>query len=208
MVIAGREPQPRPKGEGSPLDSAHSILPLNARTEGEPLDFEIDKITESIEDAETGESLDTLVLPFTKTDLKETTKKNGWLFNWKLELDEPEHQVYKLVTEQEQQTIQGLVSLEKVYDHVYMHLIESAPFNRGKGKKYVGVCGNLTAFGCKTSKDYGFDGVVVFKSKTALIPHYEKTLGAVHLGGGRMAITEDKAIPLLDKYFPKTQEEL
>ena len=59
------------------------------------LSFEIDKITESIENAETGETLNTLVLPVTQADLKETTKKNGWLFNWKLELDEPEHQVYK-----------------------------------------------------------------------------------------------------------------
>ena len=70
MVIAGREPQPSAQREGSPLepqpsaqregsplDSAHSILPLNARTEGEPLAFEIDKITESIENAETQEEL-------------------------------------------------------------------------------------------------------------------------------------------------------
>ena len=122
MVIAGR-------------DSAHSILPLNARTEGEPLAFEIDKITESIEDAETGEALDTLVLPVTKADLKQTTKKNGWLFNWKLELDEPEHQVYKLVTEKEPQTIQGMVSLKKMEDHVFMCLIESAPYNIGRGNR-------------------------------------------------------------------------
>ncbi|MDR1838235.1 MAG: hypothetical protein LBQ93_01420, partial [Treponema sp.] len=141
------------------------------------LAFEIDKITESIVDAETGDVLKTLVLPVTQADLKETTKKNSWLFNWKLELDEPEHQVYKLVTEKEPQTIQGMVSLEKMEDHVYMHLVESAPYNIGKGKKYIGVCGNLTAFGCKMSKEYGFDGVVVYEPKTALIPHYQKTLG-------------------------------
>jgi hypothetical protein len=41
------------------------------------LDFEIDKITKSIENAETGEALDTIVLPFTKDDLKETTKKTA-----------------------------------------------------------------------------------------------------------------------------------
>ena len=86
------------------------------------LAFEIDKITESIENAETSETLNTLVLPVTKDDLKEATKKNGWLFDWKQELFEPGHQVYKLVTEQEPQTIQGLVSLEKLGDHVYMHL--------------------------------------------------------------------------------------
>ena len=170
------------------------------------LDFEIDKITESIENADTGETLDTLVLPVTKDDLKETTKKNGWLFDWKLEFSKPEHQVYKLVTEKEPHIIQGLVSLRKREDHVFMNLIENAPFNRGKGKKYLGVCGNLTAFGCKLSMEYGFDGVIGFEPKTALIPHYQKTLGAVMISKRRMAVLEDSAMILLEKYFPETQE--
>jgi hypothetical protein len=63
------------------------------------LDFAIDKITESIENAETGESLDTLVLPVTKADLGEVAKKNGWLFNWEAEFSKPERQIYKLVAE-------------------------------------------------------------------------------------------------------------
>ena len=171
------------------------------------LDFEIDKITESIEKADTGESFDTLLLPLTKDDLKETTKKNGWLFDWKIDFSKPERQVYKLVTEQDQKTIQGLVSLEKMPDHVYMHLVENAPFNRGKGKKYLGVCGNLTAFGCKVSKIYGFGGAIVFEPKTALVPHYEKTLGAVMISDRRMAVFEEDAQVLLDNYFPETEAE-
>jgi hypothetical protein len=171
------------------------------------LGFAIDKITESIENAETGETLDTLVLPVTQSDLEEVTKKNGWLFDWKLEYNQTGHQLYKLVAEQEPQTIQGLVSLEKMEDHVFMHLVENAPYNIGKGKKYIGVCGNLTAFGCKMSKVYGFDGIIAFKAKTDLIPHYEKTLGAVHLGGNRMGIFEEPAKDLLDKYFPQKEEE-
>jgi hypothetical protein len=171
------------------------------------LDFEIDKITESIENAETGETLDTLVLPVTKADLEEVTIKNGWLFDWKQELSEPEKQVYKLVTEQEPQTIHGMVSLEKLKDHVLMHLIESAPYNIGKKKKYLGVCGNLTAYGCKLSKELGFNGVIAFEPKTALIPHYQKTLGAVLISERKMAIYEKDAQVLLDKYFPETEAE-
>jgi len=172
------------------------------------LDFEIDKITESIENAQTGETLNTLVLPFTKDDLKEVTKKNGWLFNWKFEYDQTGRQVYKLVAEKEPQTIHGLVSLEKRTGHVFMTLIENAPFNIGKRKKYLGVACNLTAYGCKLSLEYGFGGVVAFDAKTALIPHYEKTLGAVRIGQKRMAVMEDKAILLLEKYFPETLEAL
>jgi len=172
------------------------------------LDFEIDKVTESIENAGTGETLNTLVLPVTKADLEEATSKNGWLFNWKLESSEPERQVYKLVAKQEPQTIHGLVSLESKKDHVFMHLIENSPFNKGKGKKYLGVAFNLIAYVCKLSKEYGFDGVVSFEPKTALIPHYEKVLGAVRISDRRMAIFEDRAKFLIGKYFPETEETL
>jgi hypothetical protein len=165
------------------------------------LDFEIDKITESIENADTGETFDTLVLPVTKTDVEEATKKNGWLFDWKQELAEPERQVYKLVTQKEPHIIHGLVSFEKDNGFMLMPLIESSPFNIGKGKKYLGVAGNLVAYVCKTSMENGFDGVISFKSKTALVEHYEKTLGAVHLGDGIMAIFEEKAKELIDSYF-------
>ena len=169
------------------------------------LDFEIDKITESIENAETGETLNTLVLPATKEDLEKVSKKNGWIFDWKQEFSEPEKKVYKLVTVQEPQTIHGMVSLEKLKDHVLMHLIESAPCNIGKEKKYLGVCGNLTAYGCKLSQESGFNGVIAFEPKTALISHYQKTLGAVLLSERRMAIFEKDAQILLDKYFPETE---
>ena len=108
------------------------------------LDFEVDKITESIENAETGESLDTLVLPVTKADFEVVTKKSGWLFDWKQELSEPERQVYKLVTEKEPQTIQGLVSLKKMKDYVFMYLIESAPYNIGKSEETLWLFLNQT----------------------------------------------------------------
>jgi len=170
------------------------------------LDFEIDKITESIENAETGETLDTLVLPVTSADLKEITKKNGWLFNWKLEFANPERQVYKLILEKEPKVIHGLLSLERKEGFILMHLIENSPFNIGKGKKYLGVCGNLTAYGCKLSKEYGFNGVIAFDPKISLIEHYKKTLGAVLINDRRMAIFDKDAQVLLDKYFPETEE--
>jgi hypothetical protein len=165
------------------------------------LDFEIDKTTESIENAETGEALATLVLPVTAADLKSVTKKAGWLFDWKFELAQPGRKVCKLVTEKEPEVIQGLVSFEKDNGFVYMPLIENAPFNRYKNKKYLGVCGNLVAYVCKVSMEYGFDGVVSFEPKTALIPHYERTLGAVRISERRMAIFEEDAKNLIDNYF-------
>ena len=45
------------------------------------LEFEIDRLTHSIEDAVTGEIFLTEIIPFDKADLCQTTKKNGWKFN-------------------------------------------------------------------------------------------------------------------------------
>ena len=51
-----------------------------------------------------------------------------------------------------------------------------------------------------------YSKVVAFDAKNALIPHYEKTLGAVRIGEKRMAVMEDREMFLLEKYFPKTRE--
>jgi len=62
-------------------------------------------------------------------------------------------------------------------------LIESAPFNLGRDKLYLGVPGNLVAFACKLSFQRGGEGYVSFLAKSGLIAHYEKTLGAMRTAG-------------------------
>ncbi|MCL2327820.1 MAG: hypothetical protein FWC39_04830 [Bacteroidetes bacterium] len=166
------------------------------------LDFEIDKLTHSIENVVTGDSFPTEVLPLSKPDLLHITKKNGWKFDWKKEYLQPDRDVFKLIIPQQSEIIQGLVSTSKEEGYVMMNLIESAPINFGENKKYYGVAGNLVAFVCQLSKEYGFDGEILFFSKTKLIEHYEKTLGAVHIGGHRMIIYEQEAQQLIRKYFP------
>jgi len=49
------------------------------------LDFEVDKLTNSIENVITGDSFATDISIVTKTDLKNITKKNKWQFDWKFE---------------------------------------------------------------------------------------------------------------------------
>ena len=66
--------------------------------------------------------------------LRTVTKKNNWQFDWKLELKYPERDVFKLAIVNNESIVQGLISLEVKQDHVYMHLVESAPFNKGKSK--------------------------------------------------------------------------
>ena len=97
--------------------------------------------------------------------------------------------------------IQGLISLEVKEDHIYMHLVENAPFNQGENKVYSGVAGNLVAFACKLSFQRGHEGNVAFISKTQLIDHYVKTLGAIHFGGRLMIIETNAAVKLIKRYF-------
>lgn len=165
------------------------------------LDFIIDKLTNSIENVFSGDSFSTDITVLSNSDLKTVSKKNGWLFNWRDEFKMPARDVYKLTIVNNPTIIQGLISLEVKSDHVYMHLVESAPFNKGKTKIYSGVPGNLVAFACKLSFQRGHEGNVSFISKTQLIDHYEKTLGAIHFGGRIMIIETQAALRLINKYF-------
>ncbi len=106
------------------------------------------------------------------SELKNITKKNGWRFNWSNEIKVPERDVFKLTIANNPNIIQGIISLEVKPDHVYMHLIESAPFNIGQHKTYFGIPGNFVAFACKLSFQRGGEGYVSFVAKTKLIDHY------------------------------------
>lgn len=165
------------------------------------LGFLIDKLTNSVENIITGDTFQTEVSLASTADLKVITKKNKWLFDWKFEHKQPGREVYKLTISGNPKVIQGLISLEVKTDHVYMHLVENAPFNKGRAKMYAGVAGNLVAFACRLSFQRGHEGNVSFLSKSQLIDHYEKTLGAVHFGGRIMIIETRAALKLIERYF-------
>lgn len=165
------------------------------------VDFQIDKLTRSIENVVTGDSFPTDVTLISTADLKLATKKNGWQFKWKKEFARKEREVYKLTIANNPSVIQGLASLEVKSDQVYLHLLENAPFNKGKQKMYAGVAGNLVGFACKLSFQRGHEGNIAFLSKTRLIDHYVNTLGARHFGGRIMIIETKAAIKLINRYF-------
>lgn len=165
------------------------------------LDFIIDKLTNSIRNTVSGDSFQTEVAVFTSKDLKQTIKKNGWQFNWKQELSNECREVFKLTIVNNPDIIQGLISFTIKSDHIYMDLIESAPFNLGQNKIHEGVAGNLVAFACKLAFQRGFEGFVSFTAKTKLIEHYENTLGAYHFGNHLMILETKASKMLVDKYF-------
>ena len=164
------------------------------------LDFEIDRLTNSIENTQTGEVFDTEIMRLTDKDIKQI-KKADWQFDWSKELKDKSKEVYKLTTVNNPTIIQGLLSIEDKQDHIFMHLIESAKFNKGKNKVYFGVPGNLVAYACKVSVNKGYEGFLAFDAKSTLIKHYQETLYATHFRGLRMFIETSSALKLISQYF-------
>ena len=162
------------------------------------IEIEIDRLTNSIVNAVTGDVFDTEVLIASLADIKKN--KKGWNFDWIKESFKSE--VFKLVIVGNRNIIQGFVAMQDNKDHIYMPLIESAPFNIGNNKMYEGVPGNLVAFVCKASLEKGYGGFVSFHAKTELIEHYQKTLGAKRFGNGLLMILDEKAAKnLIERYF-------
>jgi hypothetical protein len=166
------------------------------------ISVEVDRLTNSVQNTISGDSFPTDVHPISKADLKSINKKNKWLFNWSQEFKMTDRNVFKLTIRNNPNIIQGLVSISDYSDHFYLHLIESAPFNLGRHKLYEGIPGNLFAFTCKISWDKGYQGFISFTSKSKLVDHYERTLGATHIGGNKMVIFPKEALKLIKKYFP------
>jgi hypothetical protein len=158
---------------------------------------EIDRLTNSIVNIISREVFETA---FGKVSKKELKKKD-WLFDWNVELKDRENEVYKMTTVENKNIIQGLISISTKNDFIFVNLVESAKFNKGKEKIYEGVGGNLFAFACKISKDLGFGGCISFVSKTSLMEYYNTSLGAIRTIGQRMAILETEAEALIDRYF-------
>jgi hypothetical protein len=171
-----------------------------SQSRNRPLDFVIDKLTNSIENISTGEVFDTEVVRMTNKDTK-LIKKSDWQFDWINEIQDTSKEVFKLSTINNPTIIQGLLSIEDKQDHIFMHLIESAKFNKQKDKVYAGVPGNLIAFACKISVDKGYQGFIAFDAKSVLIKHYQETLFATHFRGLRMFIETTAAMRLISQYF-------
>lgn len=76
------------------------------------LDFLIDRLTNSIENVQSGDSFPTDISLLTTSELKNITKKNGWRFNWNNEIKVPERDIFKLTIANNPTIIQGIISLE------------------------------------------------------------------------------------------------
>ncbi len=172
------------------------------------LDITIDKFTPCLENAKTGEILETTYSLANDSELRQL---KGWNFSW-VSKDLKDAEIYKLQIKGDFD-IQGLVALTKFERDkaIYVNIAESAPHNLGNNKLYNGVGGHLFAIAAQYSKELGYGGFVFMDAKNVgLVKHYRNTLGAQLLGiphQYRMFIDEDAAEDLL-KIYTLNKEEL
>jgi hypothetical protein len=75
------------------------------------------------------------------------TMRPGWTpgFNWRLYFKYANVEVYKIMLLGSDR-IEGAIALEPMQDHVWVHLIEKSPLNRGALEQYQFVAHHLFAF--------------------------------------------------------------
>jgi hypothetical protein len=168
------------------------------------VDIQIDELTPCLVERETGNILST-VFKYASADELRGLKANGWNFNW-THPDLDGTNIYKVQIEGDNE-IQGIIAAKVVKGAVYVPLVESAPHNLGKNKKYDGVGGHLFAIAIKLSVLNGFGGFIYFDAKnTELVEHYRKMLGAECLGfyhEYRMQVETEQALKILKEYTLK-----
>jgi hypothetical protein len=88
-------------------------------------------------------------------------QQQGWSFDWSLTADET---VIKLTTKKSN-VIQGLAAYNNDEKFIKLDLVESAPYNRGTNRHFIGV--GIVLF-ATISFAVGDDGYVLFVPKTKL----------------------------------------
>lgn len=80
------------------------------------INVEIDRLTNSIVNVISGDVLETEFHRITKKEIK----KKDWLFDWGYELADKNREVYKMTVKENQNVIQGLISMSVEEDFVLL----------------------------------------------------------------------------------------
>jgi hypothetical protein len=151
-----------------------------------------------------GEEYSVSFLHLQPRDLLQMKKEDGWskVFNWKNYFYNNDVELYKMAISNTE-SIQGVIALEIMEGYVEVHLVESAPHNRGDMKEFDFVGPHLFAFACKRSFESGCEGFVAMTAKTKLVEYYYHQLGAqvIDYTLGRMFIPDVAARRLVAVYL-------
>ena len=156
-----------------------------------------------LHEAVTGEVVEALILAANKGDMP--AKRNGWQFTWKKLAKVEGARLFKIVTVDDQEEIEGVLMLTLLSEEMrYLNNIEVAPHNYGSDGKYRNVAGGLLAFACYQSFELGrnhYVGFLSFEGKTQLIKLCQNKYGATCAVGQKMFFDPTAGRKLMKKYL-------
>lgn len=123
-----------------------------------------------VKETSTGDSYTVEISPVRDVDYG-TLDETKYFFNWE---DEREFEIYKLCILGSSEIL-GLISFEKIPEELRIHirLISVPKENKGKGKKYVGIAGNLIAHVArKAVLEYAEFACISLRPKRQIAQHY------------------------------------
>lgn len=147
----------------------------------------IDRFVPCLEDAATGNTVDTIVEEITnKNQLNSCSEENNWYVDWQSILKD--NKVFALKVKNSDE-IEGLIAVRNDRDAnaAYITWACAAPRNNrqivGDNLKYIGVGGHLFAVAVEMSMRYGYSGLVYgFAANRELLEHYQAVFNAVYVG--------------------------
>jgi hypothetical protein len=151
----------------------------------------------TITEVTSGKELKIIISPIELIDFKSITQKR-YFFDWKLE---KKYEIYK-VTIREQSEILGLVSFEFIPEEwrIHIRLISVSVENKGKGKIYDGIVGNLLTHISKLAiKEFAELACVSLKPKGAIAQHYIDEYG-MNITGATLSLELGEILALIEKF--------
>jgi hypothetical protein len=124
----------------------------------------------NIVELSTGKIFPIEILPLESADYKLLTKRR-YFFDWR---EEKEQKVYKLIIK-EDNDILGLISFEIIPQEwrIHIRLLTVSEENKGKGKKFDKIAGNLICYVSKIAvREFAEMACISLKPKTAIYQHY------------------------------------
>ena len=124
----------------------------------------------NIIDTSTGKECSVEIIPVESDDFKKL-RKDRYFFDWKIERNQ---EVYKLKI-LGSSDILGLISVERIPNEwrIHIRLLTVSKENKGNGKKYDKIAGNLITHAAKIAiVEFGELACVSLKPKSKIAQHY------------------------------------
>ncbi|MBI3235799.1 MAG: N-acetyltransferase [Bacteroidetes bacterium] len=151
----------------------------------------------NIVDISTGKEYLEEILLVEKEDFK-SYKEDRYFFDWRIEKNQ---EVYKLQIMGSSDVL-GLISIERYPEEwrIHIRLLTVSKENKGKGKKYDRITGNLITHVAKTAiVAYGELACVSLKPKTQIAQHYIEKY-KMNITGMTLSLEVPELIDLINLY--------